>query len=241
MTSRFFYPEGLEGCVDLPEAIAHHAARVLRMSPGDALVLFDGHGREAAAVIESVARGVRVQVGAFREVSRESTLNITLYQALSTADKMDWVVQKAVELGVTAIVPVCAERSVLRLSGDRAAKRVAHWQEVAISACAQCGRNRVPNVADIAPLPAALAACGADIRLILAPGGGTRLSEMPLGPAQADSLALFVGPEGGWSAGELTAAQAAGLTALQLGPRVLRTETAGLAALAALAALHGDF
>ena len=238
MIPRFFCPLVAADHIELPEPIAHHALRVLRLNVGDTLMLFDGEGTEYLAVIESAGRSVSVRIESSERVDRESPLSVTLYQALPAGDKMDWVVQKAVELGVNAIVPVAAERSVLKLTGDRAAKRLAHWQSVAVSACEQCGRNRVPQVGGILPWPQALAACAATHRLILAPGGQVRLRDMP--PLTGE-IALFVGPEGGWSEPERAAARAAGLQPLSLGPRVLRTETAGLAALAALAARFGDF
>lgn len=221
----------------LPDALAHHATRVLRLRVGDDLVLFDGRGGECAAKIESVGREVVVALGARRAVEREARLSVTLYQALPAADKMDFVVQKAVELGVARIVPVAAARCVLKLAGERAEKRVAHWQQVAVAACEQCGRNRVPEIAAIASLPQALAAASG-ARFLLAPGGAGSLRELaqPAGP-----IDIFVGPEGGWSEDEIATARAAGAQLMTLGPRVLRTETAGLAALSAFAALWGDF
>ena len=239
MIARFFSPApvGQSAIFELPEALAHHATRVLRLKVGEPIVLFDGLGGEYAAVIESIGRGVVVRVEAHQPIERESPLNVTLYQALPTGDKMDWVVQKAVELGVASIVPVAADRSVLKLEGSRADKRVLHWNQVAVAACEQCGRNRVPSVAAITTLPAALAQCSAETRLMLAPGADLVLGRLEM----AGSIALFIGPEGGWSEAELRAARAMGVQSLQLGPRVLRTETAGLAALAALAARFGDF
>jgi 16S rRNA (uracil1498-N3)-methyltransferase len=165
---------------------------------------------------------------------------VTLAQALVATDKMDWLVQKAVELGVARIVPLETERAVVRLDGERAAKRIEHLRQVAIAACEQCGRNRLPDVAPVAKLPAFLAACaGGDARtLLLAPGATMRLGEVDPG---GRAIVLMIGPEGGFSDGERRAAQAAGFEAVSLGPRVLRTETAGLAALAALQARFGDF
>ncbi|MDP2783935.1 MAG: 16S rRNA (uracil(1498)-N(3))-methyltransferase, partial [Sulfurimicrobium sp.] len=133
--------------VDLPPEAAHHAAKVLRLQAGDAVVLFDGTGGEYPAIISQIGRQVRAVFGAWRERECESPLDITLVQAMSSGDKMDFTLQKAVELGISAIQPVASERSVVRLSGERAEKRVRHWQQVVISACEQCGRNRVPEVA----------------------------------------------------------------------------------------------
>lgn len=225
----------------LPDAAAHHAARVLRLSAGDPLVLFDGAGGEWPARIVSIARdAVRVNVEAHASVERESPLAVTLVQALQAADKMDYTVQKAVELGVSRIVPVEARRSVVRLDGARADKRVQHWRQVAVAACEQCGRNRVPEIASILPLERALsglpAADGA-LRLTLDPRAGRALAAMPR-PAAAT---LLIGPEGGFDERELMLADAHAFAGVRLGPRVLRTETAGLAAMAAMQALWGDF
>ncbi len=226
----------------LPDEAAHHAARVLRLAVGDEVLLFDGAGREYRAVLSEIGkRDARVDVLEETGTDRESRLTLTLYQALQSADKMDYTVQKAVELGVARIVPVDSRRSVVRLSGERAAKRVAHWQGVAVSACEQCGRNKVPEVAPIASLAAALgepaSAHGPRLRLMLDPLGGTTLDQLPPG----EQIDLLVGAEGGLDPEEEAAARAAGFVGLRLGPRVLRTETAALTALAALHALRGDF
>lgn len=241
MVSRFFCPEPLpeNGEIPLPELVSHHALRVLRLADGAPLVLFDGAGREVAARL--VVRGKRgfAELGAWSEPVRESPLELVLVQALASADKMDWVVQKAVELGASRIVPVRAARSVLKLSGERADKRVAHWRQVAVAACEQCGRNRVPEVGDIVDLAAHLDA-GRDAAefVILDPHSG--VSPASLG-APHRARHLLIGPEGGFDEAELAACRAAGARALHMGPRVLRTETAGLAVLAAMQALWGDF
>lgn len=241
MVSRFFSPEPLPqgDCFELPEALAHHAVRVLRLSAGERIVLFDGLGGEAEAVLEGQGKRWSARLVERHSVERESPLELVLVQALASADKMDWVVQKAVELGVSGVMPVRASRSVLKLSGERAEKRVAHWREVAVSACEQSGRNRVPQVADITDLRDYLAQHrNGPQRLILDPVGGGRLAELgrPSGACH-----ILIGPEGGWSDDELAACRAAGCEGVTLGPRVLRTETAGLAALAAMQALWGDF
>lgn len=225
---------------DLPAEAAHHAVRVLRLAVGDGLLLFDGAGREFAAVLSEIGkRDAWVAVGEATGADRESRLDVTLYQALQSGDKMDYTVQKAVELGVGRIVPVDSRRSVLRLSGERAAKRVAHWQGVVVSACEQCGRTRVPEVAPIAPLAQALGGeeGGERLRLLLDPEGGVTLDQLPPG----SRIDLLVGAEGGLDPEEEAAARAAGFIGLRLGPRVLRTETAALTALAALHAVRGDF
>ncbi len=240
MNPRFFCPDGLvPDCeIPLPAPVAHHAERVLRLVVGDAVVLFDGQGGEFSATLTALGKQPAARLGPRLPIERESSLAITLVQALASGDKMDWVVQKAVELGVMAIQPVAAERSVLKLAGDRAVKRVAHWQQIAVAACEQSGRNRVPVVGDILPLSRYLSLPFEDTRLILAPGADGALARKaaPSGP-----VSVFVGPEGGWSSGELDLATRAGCAPLALGPRVLRTETAGLAALAALQTLWGDF
>lgn len=241
MVSRFFSPEPLPqgDCFELPDALAHHAVRVLRLSAGARIVLFDGCGGEVEAVLEGQGKRWSARLLERRAVERESPLQVVLVQALASADKMDWVVQKAVELGVSGLIPVRATRSVLKLSGERAEKRVAHWREVAVSACEQSGRNRVPQVADIVDLRDYLAHTRAGPqRLILDPVGGQRLADLG---RPAGACHLLIGPEGGWSDEELAACRAAGCAGVTLGPRVLRTETAGLAALAALQALWGDF
>lgn len=238
---RFYCREALSpgAHVELPEPVARHAVRVLRLPPGAPMVLFDGRGGEYPAHIERIERDrVMAVLGHWVEVERESPLAITLVQALQVGDKMDFTIQKAVELGVRHIVPVESRRSVLRLAGERAAKRVAHWQGVVASACEQCGRNQVPVVAPLEKLENCLArpAPGA-LRLMLAPDAEQTLASIqPAGEVQ-----LLIGAEGGLDPQEMIAAQSAGFQAVRMGPRILRTETAGLAALAAMQVLWGDF
>ena len=239
---RFYCREALAtgAHVDLPEPVARHAVRVLRLPPGAPMVLFDGRGGEYPAHIQRIERDrVTAELGAWREIERESPLAVTLVQALQTGEKMDFTIQKAVELGVRDIVPVESRRSVLRLSGDRAGKRVAHWQGVVAAACEQCGRNQVPLVAPLEKLENWLSrpSHGA-LRLMLAPDAEQTLVELapPLGEIQ-----LLIGAEGGLDPQEVLAARQAGFQAVRMGPRILRTETAGLAALAAMQALWGDF
>ncbi len=240
MNPRFFCPDGLlpDSDMALPAAVAHHAERVLRLAVGEAVTLFDGRGGECAATLLALGRQPLARLGPRLEVEREAPLAVTLVQALASGDKMDWIVQKAVELGAVAVQPVAAERSVLKLAGERAGKRVAHWQQIAVAACEQSGRNRVPAVGEIVPLAKYLAQDGNGTRMILAPGADGALARKtpPPGP-----LAILIGPEGGWSPAELQLAARAGCAPLALGPRVLRTETAGLAALAAIQTLWGDF
>lgn len=239
MISRFFFPGTLplSGVVMLPDALAHHAMRVLRLSPGTQVSLFDGHGGERLARLVPVGKACEAHIEQGLERECESPLRLVLVQALASADKMDWVVQKAVELGVSAIQPVAAERSVLRLAGERAVKRVEHWGQVAISACEQSGRNRVPPVAPVMTVAGYLAAHREVEKLVFDPTATGRFADIgrPRGERH-----ILVGPEGGWSPQELAACAAAGCIPASLGPRVLRTETAGLAALAASQALWGD-
>lgn len=243
---RFFSPQPLSvgARVDLSESAARHAARVLRLKEGDCLTLFDGTGGECAARIARVGRdNVAVEVMQWNDVECESPIDITLVQALQSGEKMDLTVQKAVELGVRRIVPVASQRSVVRLEGDRAQRRVAHWRAVAASACEQCGRNRVPEVSALEGLRQWLArpvSGGTAVRLLLDPRSANTLDS--LRRPQADSgIELLIGAEGGLSPDETELALHAGFVGVRLGPRVLRTETAGLAALAAIQCLWGDF
>ncbi len=223
--------------VELPAAVAHHAVRVLRLCAGARLALFDGLGGEHPASIARVdKRGVLVRVDDHDPVERESPLAVTLAQAVIANDAMDYAVRKATELGVAAIQPLRTARSAPLPEGERGARRVGHWQEVAVAACEQCGRNRVPAVAGPVALGAWLAAAPGP-GFVLAPGGGARLAQQP---PPAAPVALLVGPEGGFSGDELDAIRAAGLIPVELGPRVLRAETAGVAALAAMMAIWGD-
>jgi len=235
-TPRFYVDARLKAGarVELAGAAAHHVLRVLRLREGDALTLFDGNGGEWDAVLLSKSQ---VELKAHREVERESPLRIVLVQAVSSGERMDLTVQKAVELGVAAIQPVLSRKSVVRLEGSRAGARIEHWQRVAVAACEQCGRNRVPEVRTLLSLEAY---CGKtedpDPRLLLSPGGGS-LKDIQLKGAAT----LAAGPEAGFSAEEEAILEKAGFRRAALGPRVLRTETAALAALAALNALQGDF
>lgn len=221
-----------------PEA-AQHVAKALRLEAGDALVLFDGRGGEYDAAIQRIDRGrVDVKVGAWRETSAEPRLAIGLVQGLpEAADKMDWIIQKATELGIAWIQPVTCERSVVRLSGERAERRQAHWRRVAIAACEQSGRTLVPDVRPTAPFLTWMAATPASPRWLLDPQG----EPVTARAAPTVPFELLVGPEGGLSERERDVALSRGCEPVALGPRVLRTETAALAALAAIHALWGDF
>jgi 16S rRNA (uracil1498-N3)-methyltransferase len=246
MIPRFHCPFPLSpgAHVELPEQAARHALKVLRLKAGDRIVLFDGRGGEWQAEILGAGLGgkysARAALREFNPQDVESPLPVTLVQALPAGDKMDWVVEKCVELGVAAIQPVASKRSVIRLSAERMTRRVAHWNAIAAAACEQCGRNHVPLVAPVLDLPQYLAAAMAHnaLRLMLAPHAPASLRTLakPTQPVE-----VMIGPEGGWEEGEVLAAQAAGFGLMHLGPRVLRTETAGAAVLASLQTLWGDF
>ena len=241
--TRIYFPESIpdHGECRLPDVKAHHVMHVLRLAPGDPVLLFDGRGTVHDAVITSCARGaVSVRVSASRSEDRESPLQVTLAQAVSSGERMDYTIQKAVELGVSAVQPLLSERCVVRLSGERAAKRVLHWQNVVAAACEQCGRNRVPEVLPLLSLRDWLEqpATTDGLRLLLAPGAATGLRELP---RPAGVVTVLAGPEGGLTATEAEDAGRAGFLPLRLGPRVLRTETAAVALLAAMQTLWGDF
>lgn len=235
---RFYSPETLrpDSAMDLPRDIYHHAIRVLRLQSGDSLILFDGSGQEFTAELGTINRhSARVRLDGGRHQDRESPLSITLWQGISRGERMDYALQKAVELGVQRIVPVYTERSQTRRQGDR---RLNHWQGIIIAACEQCGRA---TLTELLP-PQALAGCLADkppgSPLLLDPAATLGLNR--LAPPTDHRLTLLIGPEGGLSDAEIDGARQAGFTGIRLGPRVLRTETATAAALAAIQALWGD-
>jgi 16S rRNA (uracil1498-N3)-methyltransferase len=223
---------------DLDDNAANHAGRVLRMQPGQALLLFNGDGRDYTATItEAGKKRVEVQVEEASANLTESNLDIILGQTLSKGDRMDYAVQKAVEMGVTRIVPLATERSEVKLKGDREDKRLRHWRQVAISAAEQCGRARVPDILPVMALPDWFAHTGdCDLKLVLHHRTEQSLDSM----TRPTRLALMIGPEGGLSPEEITAAEAAGFLPVAVGPRVLRTETAPVAAIALCQWLWGD-
>jgi 16S rRNA (uracil1498-N3)-methyltransferase len=236
---RFFAPVELPlgAEIRLPERAMRHCA-VLRLRRGEAITLFDGKGAEFAAELTRISsKDARARVLAKEILERESPLAISLAQCVSSGDRMDTTLQKSTELGVSKIVPIASERSLVRLAGDRADKRLAHWRNVVLAACEQCGRNRVPEVAPITDIGAYLRAqdSGA-LRLVLVPEAAQTLGQLP----RPGHVVLLVGPEGGLTAEERESAEHAGFVAIRFGPRVLRTETAPLAAIAAMQALWGD-
>ena len=233
-------PLALGAELALPAQAAEHVARVLRMNAGDALTVFNGDGFDYTTTLTSVGkRDVMVHVDGREAVANESPLRLTLAQAVARGEKMDLIVQKATELGVSRIVPLFTERSEVKLDAARAEKRLQHWRGVVASACEQSGRVRVPEVLPAVSLQAWLES--------LADDGAQRLALLPEGTLRARDIGfsaaggwLVVGPEGGLGERDVSMLQEARFQGLRLGPRILRTETAGLAALAALQALHGD-
>jgi 16S rRNA (uracil1498-N3)-methyltransferase len=225
--------------IELAPVAAAHLAKVLRLRSGDGLILFTGDGREFAAAVESV-RGTRLTaaVGDGREVDRESPLAATLVQCIPRGDRMDWIVQKATELGVARIVPVLSARSVVRLDASQAASKAVHWRAVAASACEQCGRNRLPVIDAPRPLLHHLGdSTSRGPRLLLEPQPGAHSALETLG----DAVEIAIGPEGGFAAEEIEAFRVCNFRPVRLGPRVLRTETAAIAAITWLQTRFGDF
>jgi len=226
--------------LNLPAQAGEHVARVLRLGEGAPLVLFNGDGHDYPSVIVHVGkREVRARVDGCQAVANESPLPLTLAQGVARGEKMDLIVQKATELGVARIVPLLTERSEVRLDPARAEKRLAHWRAVAASACEQSGRARLPAILPTQPIEAWLAGLPQDgaLRMALLPEGSRSVRELAFGAAGG---LLVVGPEGGLGERDVASLSSAGFAGLRLGPRILRTETAGLAALAVLQALHGD-
>jgi len=224
--------------VELPSDTASHLAKVLRARGGDELILFNGDGREFAGAIDTV-RGSRVTacVGDGRQIDRESPFAVTLVQCVPRGDRMDFIVQKATELGVAGIVPVLSQRSVVRLDARQSESKAAHWRAVAVSACEQCGRNRLPDIAAPRQLIHYLAeSTAAGPRLVLEPELDSKDAAINLGTATE----IAIGPEGGFAPDELEAFRLAGFSRVSLGPRVLRTETAAIAAVTWLQTRFGD-
>jgi 16S rRNA (uracil1498-N3)-methyltransferase len=236
--SRFFTDTPLSiGDFELPEAQAHYISRVLRMGEGDAVQLFDGSGQEfRGSLLEVGKKRVSVQLTESFPGQTESPLHIHLGQGLSRGERMDWAIQKATELGVNEITPIFSDRCEVRLKDERADKRLLHWRQVAISACEQCGRSTVPVIHPPLLLADWLKQAEADLKLVLHP-----VAEPMVSHAKPASLAFLIGPEGGLTDGEVETAQDAGFHAARLGPRVLRTETAPVVALAVAQQLWGDF
>ncbi len=237
---RFYCPQPLAVglLIDLPEAVAHHV-HVVRLAPGESITLFNGEGGEYTAVLHTVEkRRASAEIKAHTARDAELPYAVTVAQALPEASKMDWIIEKAVELGAAAIQPLAARRCVVKLSGDRAEKKLAHWQGVIVSASEQSGRNRLAQLAPVDEFKDWIAQQDLHRRVILTPRASQSLAEWARHqPPQA--LTIMVGPEGGFSDDEENLAVAQGALPLSMGPRILRTETAALAALAALNASWG--
>ncbi|MEX3924238.1 16S rRNA (uracil(1498)-N(3))-methyltransferase [Paraburkholderia sp. BR10936] len=244
---RFFVGSALQSdeVVTLPDEVTRHV-QVLRLQPGDTIVLFNGLGGEySAEIVGMERRDTQVRIGPRRDFEAEPPYRVTLAQGIAGNDKMDWLIEKAVELGATNFVPLTAARSVVRLSGERAVRRQAHWQRIVQASCEQCGRNRLPDVAparDIATWLDSLPGRPGEgeLRLLLSPRANVAFSTLPVEPPSGE-VTVLIGPEGGFSSQEEEAALDHGFLAVGLGPRVLRTETAGIAVLAALAARWGGW
>ena len=238
--TRVFVPGPLASGTRLTIAgsAANHITRVLRLRSGDPLTVFDGSGGEFSARLAEFRRDtVLVSVAEHHAVERESPLSLTLLQGVSRGERMDWVIQKATELGATRIVPVLTSRSVVRLDETQAQRKLQHWRGIAIAACEQCGRNRIPEVPAPRDFLAALAPEPAVTRLLLSPAGERRIEALE---GIGAGISVLIGPEGGLEDAEQEAALAAGFTAVRLGPRVLRTETAAVAALTIIQGHFGD-
>lgn len=237
---RFYCPQSLilGSCYELPAEVAHHV-RVRRLTPGGSITLFNGTGGEYRATLAAIGKAaVSVNITEFAPHESELAYQVTLAQALPEAAKMDWIVEKAVELGVSNIAPLATQRCVVKLSGERADKKREHWQRVAIAASEQSGRNRLTEIAPISTLERWLKQAPGAVRLMLTPRAGISLAAWAR-QQQPQILQLLIGPEGGLNEEEERLATAHGVLAVSLGARILRTETAGLAALATLNA-HWD-
>ena len=237
---RFYLPTALapHTTLNLPDNIIRHI-HVLRLNAGDSITLFNGTGNDFAATLQTIGkRHAECHIHAQRQPENESPLAITLVQAISSGERMDFTLQKSVELGVRAIQPIISERCVVRLSGERADKRVQRWQDIVIAACEQSGRSIVPTVQPIVSFSDYLRQMPPELHLMMSLRRATTLRDITPAP---QTLRLMIGPEGGWTPAEEQAAQAAGVHAITLGKRVLRTETASLAAMAAMQVLWGDF
>ena len=224
--------------VTLSDSAFNHSIKALRLKAGAPLTLFNGEGGEFAAELTDVQkREATAAIGEHKNIERESSLNIILGQCISRGEKMDYTIQKSVELGVNEIVPLFSERCGVRLSADKLDKRLRHWQGVIISACEQCGRNRIPLIHPPVELKQWLELAQADSKLVLAPISTETLSKTH---QPESSIALLIGPEGGLTDNEIQSAISSGFSGIQLGPRILCTETAGVTALSVIQCLWGD-
>lgn len=238
MAPRFFVDTDftLNAEVVLPSKPAHHASRVLRMRTGDEAVLFNGRGEEALVTMTFTSEATTATISSIKTESHDNHVSMTLIQSLVSQEKLDWILEKATELGVDQVVIVPAERSVTKLDDKRLAKRLEQWKNTTISACEQCGRLRFPSVTWATNAKEAFSQCNAQQKIILAPA-----ATMKVQFEKTDSVAFAVGPEGGFSEKEIELALSFGFESMLLGPRVLRTETAGLTALSVAQWEIGDF
>lgn len=239
--SRIFTAQALSAgdLVELEGPASHYLARVLRVSEGDAVTLFNGDGKEYMGQVSGLQRQVvQVRISSIREPGNESALKITLVQAISRGERMDYSLQKSTELGVARIQPITSSRVEVRLDHKRADKRLARWRAVVVSACEQSGRAVVPDVGAPMSLGEWLSSVGESQCLVLDPLARQRLSTCSV---QGDAISVLVGPEGGFSEEEIRQICSAGVEAVSLGPRILRTETAGPAAIILLQSMAGDF
>lgn len=253
MTARFFHPIPIQRNakqVVLTSAASHHAVQVLRLKSGQPITIFDGTGGEFLGYLEKISKSASVAtIEDYQLIERESLLIITLVQAICTNEKMDWIIQKAVEQGVTHIQPVTTNRTLVRLTGERVDKRRQHWQKIIISACEQCGRNRIPQLSPLLPfshwLEQKLLQKQENNKLLqhdimLSPDAHLRLTELTR-PGSESNITLLTGPEGGFTKEEIDVALLVGFTSVHMGKRILRAESAALAAIAAIQALWGDY
>jgi len=243
--TRIYVPDPLVpgGDIVLPSQAGEHLTRVLRLEPGAAFTLFNGAGGEYSATLAAgTGKKVMARVHDHSPADRESPLQVTLLQGVARGERMDLIVQKATELGVMRIVPVLSERSVVKLDAKQRTRKREHWQAISIAACEQSGRNRVPDVGEAATLGDAVAALASGgLHCLLAANGEQSLAAAAARALPARPIVLLIGPEGGLAENERQFAQQNGFVACRMGPRVMRTETAGLAALAILQAVAGDF
>ena len=239
-TVRIYHPGvyNLHDLIELSEGASRHVARVLRMHPGDILTLFCGDNREYSAMITTATkRHVTVRIESVQPIDRESPCVVHLAQGIAKGDRMNFIIQKAVELGVASITPLLTQHGAVRRDSKQLAKKHAQWEAIAISACEQSGRNIIPRIHPPCPFDTYLETCSSKIKCMLDPAAE---SSWEKGSAKQGDIALLIGPEGGFDAHEIKEAKAASFHGIQLGPRILRTETATLAALSVLQALEGD-
>jgi len=223
--------------VSLDKLASNHLLRVLRLRQGDEFILFNGDGYEYTSKLEISAKTAIAQISEAHTTRRESALQLHLYQGISKGERMDFAIQKAIELGVSAITPMFCERTVVSLKGDRLSKKLQHWQGIAISACEQSGRNRIPLIHPALAFPQALAADTTQLKLMLEPTADQQFSSLQ---PENNAVSIYIGPEGGFSDNEISQAKNCDLRGINLGPRILRTETAALAAVTACQLLWGD-